>query len=94
VHPNFGYNWTKITDASYKTFVTVINMIMWATKVNTVCPVVIVNLLTNHHIYIYIYIPATALKLDTMIDKYVVHLLHVLAFFSHLQEGIQQRKIH
>jgi hypothetical protein len=38
------------------TFVTVVNMIMWATKVNTVCPVVIVNLLTNHYIYIYIYI--------------------------------------
>jgi len=60
VHSNFGYNWTKITDALYEylhtlmaTFVTVVNMIMWATKVNTVCPVIIVNLLTN--------IPTTAL---------------------------------
>jgi hypothetical protein len=39
------------------------------------------------------YIPATALLLDTIIYKYVVNLLHVSAFFGHLQGGIQQTKI-
>jgi len=38
-----------------------------------------------------LYIPTTAMQLDTIIHKHATNLLHVSIFFCHLQAGIQQK---
>jgi hypothetical protein len=42
---------------------------------------------THTHTYTHTHIPATALQLDTIINKHVVNLLHVSSFFIRLQGG-------